>query len=220
MVARIIHDLSVHTAAGIPARPRMIPTMRAAAALVLLLAAACATGAPERQGRPADTVGPAPTLPSETTTQPDGLPGPPPDATRHRVTRVVDGDTVVLAGLGVGTTDRRTGGHRARLIGIDTPEVHGTTECYGREASEFAKRQLDGRELLVDLDVQPTDRYGRALVYLWTPDGSFFNARLVAEGYAQQATFPPNVRYVELFTQLAREARHAGRGLWSICTDA
>lgn len=179
----------------------MIRTARAIAAVVLLFASACATPTPTEE------------------TPLDGVPGPPSGATHHRVTRVIDGDTVVLAGLDVGTTDRRTGGRRARLIGVDTPEVHTSSECYGRQASAFAKRALDGREVLVDFDVQPTDRYGRALVYLWTPDGSFFNARLVAEGYAQQATFPPNVRYAELFTRLVREARDAGRGLWSACTD-
>ena len=42
--------------------------------------------------------------------------------------RVVDGDTVVLTGLG-----------KTRLIGVDTPEVYGGAECFGREASRFVK---------------------------------------------------------------------------------
>ena len=46
-----------------------------------------------------------------------------------RVERVVDGDTVVLSGVG-----------KARLIGVDTPEVYGGVECYGRAASAYAKR--------------------------------------------------------------------------------
>lgn len=41
-----------------------------------------------------------------------------------------------------------------------------------------------------------------------------FNAILADEGYARQATFPPNVRYVDLFGQLARSAQTAGVGLW------
>src|SRR5439155_14489262 len=42
------------------------------------------------------------------------------------VERVVDGDTVRFVGIGP-----------VRLIGIDTPEVHGQVECYGPEASAF-----------------------------------------------------------------------------------
>jgi micrococcal nuclease len=130
---------------------------------------------------------------------------------------VTDGDTVVLSSISVGEIDRGTGGRKARLIGIDTPEVYGGAECFGRQASAFTKAELDGRQVFVDLDVDPVDRYGRALVYVWQADRTFFNGRLVADGYASQATFPPNVRYVELFTRLARDAREAGRGLWSAC---
>lgn len=39
------------------------------------------------------------------------------------VARMVDGDTIEVAG-----------GERVRLIGVDTPEVHGGTECYGQQA--------------------------------------------------------------------------------------
>ncbi len=34
-----------------------------------------------------------------------------------------------------------------------------------------------------------------------------------ADEGASQATFPPNVRYVELYERAAREARNTGRGL-------
>jgi endonuclease YncB( thermonuclease family) len=42
----------------------------------------------------------------------------------------------------------------------------------------------------------------------------FFNAELVKQGYAQAATFPPNVKYVKLFISLQKEARENNRGLW------
>ena len=131
--------------------------------------------------------------------------------------RVTDGDTVVVSDIAYGEIDRATGGRKSRLIGIDTPEVFGGVECYGRQASAFTKRVLDGAQVRVAFDVDPLDRYGRALVYIWEVDGTFFNARLVAEGYALQYTVPPNVRYAELFTSLARQAREADRGLWSDC---
>ena len=124
-----------------------------------------------------------------------------------RVERVVDGDTVVLSGIG-----------KARLIGVDTPEVFGGSECFGREASAFAKRVLrPGARVRYRLGVEPRDRYGRALVDVWLADGRFFNALLVREGYAVPLTIPPNVEHAERFVRDAGRARREGRGLWSAC---
>jgi endonuclease YncB( thermonuclease family) len=64
------------------------------------------------------------------------------------VVRVVDGGTVVLRSAG-----------KSRLIGVDTPEVFGGQECFGREASEFAKRLLrPGMRVLVERAVEERDR--------------------------------------------------------------
>ena len=73
------------------------------------------------------------------------------------VTHVVDGDTVEL-------DNSKT----VRLIGIDTPEVYGGTECGGRQASAYMERIATGRRVSVHTDpTQDTyDRYGRLLAYL------------------------------------------------------
>ena len=129
----------------------------------------------------------------------------PGDGTTARVTSVTDGDTVRLSGLG-----------RTRLIGVDTPEVYGGVECFGREASAFAKRVLPpGRRVRYQLGQEERDRYGRALAYLWLEDGTFFNRLLVERGYAQPLTIPPNVDHAEEFVGAARKARRQGRGLWA-----
>jgi endonuclease YncB( thermonuclease family) len=47
------------------------------------------------------------------------------------IDHVADGDTVVL-----------TGGETIRLVQIDTPEVYGDTECYGRQASALTESIL------------------------------------------------------------------------------
>ena len=47
-----------------------------------------------------------------------------------------------------------------------------------------------------------------------TVHGEMVNATLVREGYAMASTYPPDVRYSELFASLQREAREAARGLW------
>ena len=121
-----------------------------------------------------------------------------------RVERVVDGDTLVLSEVG-----------KSRLIGVDTPEVHGGAECFGREASAYAKRALAGRSVRYRLGEDPRDRYDRALVYVWTEDGAFFNAALVRDGYATPLTIRPNDEYEARFERLSAEAQRAGRGLWA-----
>jgi micrococcal nuclease len=88
-------------------------------------------------------------------------------------------------------------------------------ECFGREASEFAKRELPpGREVSYRLGTEPRDRYGRALAYVWLDDGTMVNGLLVERGYAQPLTIPPNVDYAERFRAEAAHARHTGLGLW------
>jgi micrococcal nuclease len=123
------------------------------------------------------------------------------------VTRVVDSDTVEISPP---VEELST----VRLIGIDTPETHGHTQPYGPEASAFAKGEIEGEEVGLELDVQKIDPYGRLLAYVYLPDGQMFNETLVEEGYAQVASFPPNVKYQDRFLQAQREAREANRGLW------
>ena len=134
----------------------------------------------------------------------------PAGAVSARVERVVDGDTFIaeLAGRS----------ERIRIIGVDTPETvdpNRPVQPYGKEASSFAKRMLSGRTVRLVGDVEPRDRYGRLLAYVWLPDGTFWNALLAAEGYAQLITIPPDVTYASLFRRLVDEARSAHRGLWA-----
>lgn len=105
---------------------------------------------------------------------------------------------------------------KSRLIGVDSPEVFGGRECFGREASAYAKRLLTpGLRVGVERDVEELDRYGRPLIYLRLPDRRSFNELLLAEGYAVPLTIPPNVRHAERFRELAARARERAAGLWS-----
>src|SRR3954454_20112091 len=136
-----------------------------------------------------------------------------------RVVRVVDGDTIRVR------LDRSGGTERIRYIGIDTPESvkRGTpVQCYAKAASHANQRLVGGRRVRLEGDVEPRDRYGRLLAYVWVagagtdPERSV-NAALVHDGDAQTLTIPPNVRHAALFRRLAADARRAGRGLWARC---
>jgi len=124
------------------------------------------------------------------------------------VERVVDGDTIrVRLGDGVEVV---------RYIGMDTPEtVHPTrgVEPYGKEASEANRALVEGKVVRLYFDVERRDRYGRLLAYVCVGE-LFVNAELLRRGYAQLMTVPPNVRFVDLFVRLQKQAREAGRGLW------
>jgi micrococcal nuclease len=124
------------------------------------------------------------------------------------VLRVVDGDTIEL-----------TDGRKVRYIGVDTPELHHPTkgvQCFGKEAMEKNKELVEGKIIKMTKDVSETDRYKRLLRYIWVND-IFVNEYLAREGYALQATFPPDVKYAELFRSAAEEARLKNKGLWSMC---
>jgi micrococcal nuclease len=125
-----------------------------------------------------------------------------------RVVQVVDGDNI----------DVQLDGHRVhvRYLGINTPETTDPdtgVEPFGLEADLANRRLVEGQTVRLELDVQPWDPYQRLLAYVYVGD-LMVNAELVRQGYAQVATFPPNVRYQDRFRALQQEAREAQRGLW------
>ena len=130
-----------------------------------------------------------------------------------RVVKVVDGDTIHVQ---LGATREKV-----RYIGVDTPETKDPrrpVQCFGQKASDFNARLVGGERVRLVRDVEARDRYGRLLAYVYrVRDGLFVNAELARLGYAQPLTIAPDVRYADRFAALAREAREAGRGLWSAC---
>jgi micrococcal nuclease len=156
------------------------------------------------------------------------------------VTRVVDGDTLVLSN-----------GQKVRLTGIDTPESSNNAKTrrdsqrtgkdiqtitgQGKEAARFVRKMIEGKEVRLEFDVQKHDRYGRELVYVYdvetlkfhpeykttqgvltTADNEIFlNGSIVRSGYAMPMTIPPNVKYADLFKKLYQEAKTNKRGLWA-----
>ncbi|MBI4542528.1 MAG: thermonuclease family protein [Gemmatimonadetes bacterium] len=131
-----------------------------------------------------------------------GPPAPVRETSACVVTRVVDGDTVDCEQVG-----------RVRLIGIDTPE-RSQAPYGGRAAQALARLVPVGSSVQLELDVEPRDRYGRVLAYLWT-NGVLVNWAMVRQGWAVLLTYPPNVQYVDWFTAAQSQARETGVGLWA-----
>ena len=118
------------------------------------------------------------------------------------VQRVVDGDTIVLAG-----------GERVRYLGIDTPEVTGVPELFGPEVTYANRRLVEGQRVRLERDVSDRDRFDRLLRYVYV-DGVMVSAELLREGFARVLVYPPDSRYAQCFVALEEEAQEVGRGLW------
>jgi micrococcal nuclease len=129
------------------------------------------------------------------------------------VVRVVDGDTIRVELNGAE--------YPVRYIGIDTPETvdpRKPVQWMGPEASAANERLVGGQQVVLEKDVSEVDRYDRLLRYVWLeqPTGwVLVNLELVRTGYAHSSSYPPDVKYQDLFRQAEAQAREAEVGLWS-----
>jgi len=122
------------------------------------------------------------------------------------VSRVVDGDTLIINGA------------RVRLIGVNAPESvrpEYPVEPFGPEASEFTKKFVAQGNIHLTFDKERYDRHGRMLAYVWSGD-EMLNQALVEQGLAR---WEPNFYYSEskkrLFRLAQDQAKSARRGIWS-----
>ncbi|MDQ3238980.1 MAG: thermonuclease family protein [bacterium] len=124
-----------------------------------------------------------------------------------RVRRVIDGDTIEIEN-----------GVTVRYIGIDTPESvkpGSSIQCYGKEASVKNTALVLNQEIEMEKDVSETDRFGRLLRYVFV-GAIFVNQQLIEEGFAYASTYPPDVKYRELFSEAQVNAQKNMSGLWSV----
>ena len=132
--------------------------------------------------------------------------------TWYKVSKITDGDTFYVM-------TKNSEKFKIRLIGINAPESYNVgkkfrKEYFGKEAKIFVTNLLKNKKVKLTFDVQKTDRYGRILAYAYLENGVFLNQYLVENGFAVVATFPPNVKFVEVFTKAEKSARNKKLGLW------
>lgn len=134
---------------------------------------------------------------------------------RGTVVAVVDGDTIdVLMPSGAEK--------RVRLLGIDTPEVFGTVECGGAEASAWTKRFVPAGtrvELVSDPSQDRKDQYGRLLRYVTKlSTGQDVNRRIVGKGWARLFVWHDNpFNRVTSYRKALNAAKDDDRGIWGRC---
>lgn len=121
------------------------------------------------------------------------------------VQRVIDGDTIVVSGVGP-----------VRLIGVNSPEIadlRKPIQHFGTEATAFTRQIADGQAVELKFEGSRRDRYNRTRAYVYLPDGTMLNAELIRQGYAyvdKQSAFSK----MEEFRALQRDAMTHSRGLW------
>lgn len=134
------------------------------------------------------------------------------DYSHIKVTKVIDGDTVKLEN-----------GETLRYIGIDTPEIkikqNGhflyKPQPFALEAKKLNEKLVKNKIVRIEFDVEKTDKYKRLLGYCFIKD-TLINAKLVEEGFAVTYTFPPNVKYTDIFVASQKTARQNLKGMWGV----
>ena len=125
-------------------------------------------------------------------------------------TWVFDGDTIEID-------------HSAhvRFIGINAPEIGKdgkADEPYAQAARKRLQQLLHehGNRVALRLGREKHDRYQRLLAHLYFDDGTSIQEQLLREGLATTLEIPPNVSDADCYVAAEREARNAGRGVWSL----
>ncbi len=160
---------------------------------------------------PCSTGSPAPTTP---VIPPAPPPEPPPVRTGVVLERVIDGDT-----LEVRFPDDSLAS--VRVIGIDTPETYGTTECGAAQASAaMARRARPGQRLrlISDPSQDSVDNYGRLLRYVEIrASGRDLGIAQIQSGWAKVYVFDADFRRLGPYRKAQKQARKRARGVWSRC---
>jgi micrococcal nuclease len=124
---------------------------------------------------------------------------------------VYDGDTIQVR-----FEDGRV--QKARLIGIDSPEIEDERDdvrFLAYTAKRFAFYHLFHKRVKIEYDWERTDKYGRLLVYVWTEELGLFNEYILKEGYASAfIKFPFKKEYIKRFVAAEKRARKLEKGLW------
>lgn len=162
---------------------------------------------------PCGTTAPQPFVGGTSSTQNDPAPAPVVRRNRGNVVKVTDGDTLKVRIRGVGVRD-------IRIIGIDTPEVYGGTECGGKDASEHMRELApvgSTVRLISDPSQADRDRYGRLLRYV-ERKGKDVGRAQVNLGQAKVYVYNHQpFRRTSNYQRVQRNARQNARGSWNTC---
>ncbi len=120
--------------------------------------------------------------------------------------KIHDGDTLLLSN-----------GQRVRLLGVNAPEIgffNNPAEPLGAEAKLWLEKNLSGRKVRVETDLEKKDKYGRTLATLYTEEGINIAIELLKQGLAVVVIHPPNIKYRDQLVSAQTEAKKSNVGIW------
>lgn len=141
------------------------------------------------------------------------------DYTETEIAWVTDGNTVsVLRSKTLNFAES------VRLIGLETPKVvdsSKTDEFLSNVASDFARKVLVDKKILLSYDCDPVDEFGMILAYLWIPveylgntKYILFNLLAIINGYSNACTTCAfDESYMTIFAEAEEFAVNSSLGL-------
>ena len=131
-------------------------------------------------------------------------------AGEHRVIRVVDGDIIEVNYKGKP--------EKVRLLCVNTPESVHTDKKQnipmGKVASDYTKKQLNGKYVDLKFEGKLRGKYDRLLAYVFV-GGRNFNLELVRQGLSPYYTkYGLSQRYDKKFREVERFARDHRLNIW------
>lgn len=132
----------------------------------------------------------------------------------YLVNYIVDGDTIHAK-------DEAGKEEIIRLLVVNTPEIHNTTDrniCFGNMAKKYTEKNLLGKKVSLWGDsTQPKrDKYDRLLVYLKvSTSADFFNDSLMREGYAKVFRSTPPGTFYNKYLEYQTIAKNQKLNMWN-----
>jgi len=127
---------------------------------------------------------------------------------RHKVIRIIDGDTVIL--------DNHAS---VRLVGIQAPKIALGRPGFkdwplGKEAKAALSRMVLGQHVTLYYGGARQDRYERILAHLFLDDDRWVQGMLLKAGFARVYSFPDNRSIITDMLQREKQAEKDRRGIW------
>jgi micrococcal nuclease len=124
------------------------------------------------------------------------------------VARIIDGDSFLM-----------DSGLEVRLAQIEAPRVR-PGDSWGPEATQNLERLIKGKRVDLRYSGLRRDRRGRAIAHVFLPQGIgrqpvWLQPQMLRSGIARVHTYADNRAAIAELWTAEREARRAGRGIWS-----
>ena len=134
--------------------------------------------------------------------------------------KLADGGKVVVVEVVDGDTVRLDDGAQIRLVGIQAPKLplgrrNFPTWPLADESKRFLEKLTLNREVRMRFGGRRKDRHDRWLAHLVSEQDGWIQEKILRAGMARVYSFRDNRALVPEMLTAEREARAAGRGIWS-----